>query len=286
MSQKIRLAIQKSGRLSEDSLQLIKESGIRFVKTNGALRAEATNFDLEFLFLRVSDIPGYVEDGLADIGIVGENVHEEKDKDIDLVMPLGFSKCRLSIGVPKSFEYNSIHDLDGKKIATSYPKILGAYLSKNNISASIEEISGSVEIAPGIGLAEGICDIVSTGSTLISNGLKEVEAIYHSEAVLIGHKNLSAEKTAILEKLKFRINAVIAAKNKKYITLNCPDKAIENIISILPGVKSPSVTPLAEKGWNSISSVVDENEFWEIIDKLQEAGAEGILVLPIEKIIR
>jgi ATP phosphoribosyltransferase len=286
MSQKIRLAIQKSGRLSDDSLNLIKESGIRFVKTNGALRAESSNFDLEFLFLRVSDIPGYVEDGLADLGIIGDNVHVEKNKNVDVIMPLGFSKCRLSIGVPKSFEYNSIKDLDGKKIATSYPKILGNFLKENNINASIEEISGSVEIAPSIGLAEGICDIVSTGSTLISNGLKEVETIFKSEAILIGHKNLNAEKVEILNKLKFRINAVLAAKNKKYITLNCPTEATQRIIEILPGVKSPSITTLAEKGWNSISSVVDENEFWDVINKLQDAGAEGILVLPIEKIIR
>lgn len=286
MSQKIRLAIQKSGRLSEDSLSLIKESGIRFVKTSGALRAECSNFELEFLFLRVSDIPGYVEEGIADIGIVGENVHVEKDKDIDVVMPLGFSKCRLSIGVPKSVSYNSIQDFNGKKIATSYPLILGNYLKEKGVDCDIEEISGSVEIAPSIGLAEGICDIVSTGSTLISNGLKEVEEIFRSEAILIGNKKLSNEKLAILDRLKFRINAVLAAKNKKYITLNAPKEKTDLIISILPGVKSPSITPLAQEGWNSISSVVDENDFWSVIDKLQDAGAEGILVLPIEKIIR
>lgn len=286
MSQKLRIAIQKSGRLSDDSLKLIKESGISFSKTGGALRAEADNFPLEFLFLRDDDIPGYVEDGTADIGIVGQNVEVEKGKDIDVAMELGFSKCRLSIGVLKNVEYNGIQDLEGKGIATSYPKLLKRYLDEKGVNAEIHEISGSVEIAPGIGLAEAVCDIVSTGSTLISNGLKEVEAIFKSQAVMIANRDLSPEKKQILDKLIFRITSVLNARNTKYITLNAPHSSLDEIIALLPGVKSPSVMPLMIEGWSSVHTVVNENEFWDVIESLRAAGAEGILVLPIEKIIQ
>ena len=248
--------------------------------------ATATNFPMEFLFLRDDDIPGYVQDGIADIGIVGANEADEKDKDVDLVKSLGFSKCRLSLAIAKNEEYNGLQDFEGKSIATSYPKILGDYLSDNGISADIHEISGSVEIAPSIGLAYGICDIVSSGSTLLSNGLKEVEVIFKSEAVMLANKGLSAEKQAILEKLIFRINAVQAAKNSKYILLNAPNDQIEEIIKILPGMKSPTVLPLAMEGWSSVHTVIQEDDFWQIIEELKEAGAEGILVVPIEKMIQ
>lgn len=285
MTQKLRIAIQKKGRLSEDSLKLIKESGIRFSKSTGTLKADAYNFPLEFLFLRDDDIPGYVEDGTADIGIVGQNECAEKDKDVEVLKALGFSKCRLSIGVPKLTEYTDSSFLNGKNIATSYPVILGKWLKEKGLTADIHEISGSVEIAPSIGLAEAICDLVSTGSTLISNGLKEAEAIFSSEAVLIGHKHMSAQKREILDKLIFRIESVMRAKDKKYITLNCQKSDVQKITDLIPGVKSPSITNLAKDGWVSMHSVVNENEFWDVIDKVREAGAEGVLVLPIEKII-
>ncbi len=285
MSEILRIAVQKKGRLSEDSLKLIKESGINFSKSGGTLKSNAYNFPLEFLYLRDDDIPGYVQDGVADIGIVGENVYVEKDKDVEVIQLLGFSKCRLSIGVPKEFDYKGKEDLQGMNIATSYPNILGTFLKENNIQAESHEISGSVEIAPSIGLADAVCDIVSSGSTLISNGLKEVEVIFKSQAVLIGHKNISSEKQAILDQLLFRMRSVMAAKNTKYITLNAPNEKLDAIISLLPGVKSPSIMPLAKEGWSSVHSVVNENDFWEVIEKLREAGAEGLLVLPIEKII-
>ncbi len=285
MSEVLRLAIQKSGRLSEDSLTLIKECGIDFNKSDNKLTSKAFNFPIEFLFLRDDDIPGYVEDAVADLGIVGQNVLEEKGKHADIIEKLGFSKCRLSIAVPKDYNYESIKSLSGKNIATSYPKILGDFLKKNNVSAHIHEISGSVEIAPNIGLAEGICDLVSSGSTLISNGLKEAEIILHSQALLIGNKSLSATKKELVEQLLFRIKSVQRAKNTKYILLNAPTSSVDTIISLLPGVKSPSVMPLAEEGWVSLHSVVKENEFWEIVEKLKAAGAEGILVMPIEKIV-
>ncbi|MBC7387596.1 MAG: ATP phosphoribosyltransferase [Opitutaceae bacterium] len=285
MSNVLRLAIQKSGRLSEDSLTLIKECGIDFNKSDNKLTSKAFNFPIEFLFLRDDDIPGYVEDAVADLGIVGQNVLEEKGKQANIVEKLGFSKCRLSIAVPKDYNYESIKSLEGKNIATSYPKILGDFLKKNNVSAHIHEISGSVEIAPNIGLAEGICDLVSSGSTLISNGLKEAETILHSQALLIANKNLSAEKTDLVNQLLFRIKSVQRAKNTKYILLNAPTSSVDTIISLLPGVKSPSVMPLAEEGWVSLHSVVKENEFWDIVEKLKAAGAEGILVMPIEKIV-
>lgn len=286
MDTKLRIAVQKSGRLSESSLELITECGISFSKAGGKLKSEAYDFPLEFLYLRDDDIPGYVADGVADIGVVGENVLVEKEQIVDEVLKLGFSKCRLSIGVPKEIDYKNIKDLEGKKIATSYPNILGDYLKKKGVTASIHEISGSVEIAPSIGLADAVCDIVSSGSTLISNGLKEVEAIFKSEAVLIAYKKLSPEKQHILDSLLFRIKAVMNAKNKKYITLNSPNESIQAIIDLIPGVKSPSVTPLVTEGWSSISSVVDEQDFWDIIDGVRALGAQGVLVLPIEKIIK
>ncbi|WP_323756587.1 ATP phosphoribosyltransferase [Roseivirga sp.] len=285
MKNTLRIAVQKSGRLSDDSLALIKECGIKVNNGMGKLKAEASNFPMEFLFLRDDDIPGYVQDGIADIGIVGANEAEEKDKQVDWVKKLGFSKCRLSLAIDKAETYNGIQDFEGKSLATSYPKILGDYLKANNINADIHEISGSVEIAPSIGLAYGICDIVSSGSTLMSNGLKEVEVIFKSEAVMLANKNLSAEKKEILDRLIFRIDAVQTAKNNKYILLNAPNDALESIISILPGMKSPTVLPLATEGWSSVHSVIQEDDFWGIIEELRNAGAQGILVVPIEKMI-
>ncbi|CAD5250756.1 MULTISPECIES: ATP phosphoribosyltransferase [unclassified Imperialibacter] len=281
----LRIAVQKSGRLSEDSFRLIKECGIHFNNGVGKLKASSHNFPMEFLLLRDDDIPGYVADGVADIGIVGLNVVEEKEKDLDIVVKLGFSKCRLSLAIPRNEEYGGIKMLEGKSIATSYPKILGSYLKKNGISSDIHEISGSVEIAPSIGLADAVCDIVSSGSTLLSNGLKEVETIFTSEAVLVGHKGLGAEKKKLLDQLLFRIRSVQNGSNNKYILLNAPNHKIEEIANLLPGMRSPTVLPLATEGWSSIHSVINEDRFWEIIEKLKEAGAEGILVVPIEKMI-
>lgn len=285
MAELIRIAIQKSGRLSEDSLKLIKECGIRFDNGAGKLKTTASNFPAEILFLRDDDIPGYVADGVAHIGIVGQNVSLESDKDVDTVHELGFSKCRLSIGILRGETYNSVKDLEGKSIATSYPRLLGNFLSENEVKAQIHEISGSVEIAPSIGLADAVCDIVSSGSTLLSNGLKEVEVIFRSEAVMIAHKGLSPEQQAVLDQLLFRIKAVQEAKNHKYILLNCPNDSIDEISNYLPGMKSPTVVPLAEEGWSSIHSVLKESDFWENIEKIRQAGAEGILVIPIEKMI-
>ncbi|WMJ73573.1 ATP phosphoribosyltransferase [Cytophagaceae bacterium ABcell3] len=286
MNQILRLAIQKSGRLSEDSLKLIKECAIDIANGGSSLKSTASNFPVEVLFLRDDDIPGYVADGVADIGIVGENVSEETGKYVNVVDRLGFSKCRLSIGIPKNQDYTGPQSLNGKKIATSYPKILSDFLKRENISANIHEISGSVEIAPSIGLADAVCDIVSSGSTLISNGLKEAEVVFRSEAVMISSPQLAEEKNKILQDLLFRMNAVKKARNTKYILLNAPDESIEEIIALLPGVKSPTIMPLAQQGWSSLHSVVNENEFWQVIEKLKNAGAEGILVLPIEKIIQ
>lgn len=281
----LRIAIQKSGRLQEESLKLLKEAGLSFSNGKDQLKTQATNFPVELLFLRDDDIPQYVEDQVADAGIVGENVMIEKQKKNELVRRLDFAKCRLSIAIPRSETYGGISSLAGKNIATSYPTIVKQFLSKNNIQAGIHEISGSVEIAPGIGLADAICDIVSTGSTLLSNGLKEVEVVLKSEAVLIATPNLEAEKKKILDKLLFRIQAVQSAKNNKYILLNCPNDAIEKITSVIPGMKSPTIMPLERKGWSSLHSVVNENDFWEKIDLLKSCGAEGILVIPIEKMI-
>ncbi|HUS00407.1 MAG TPA: ATP phosphoribosyltransferase [Chitinophagaceae bacterium] len=281
----LKIAIQKSGRLYEDSIKLLKECGIEFNNGNKQLKAIAYNFPVEVYFFRDDDIPQYVFDGVADIGFVGENVLREKEKDIDLVYRLGFGRCRLSIAVPKNMAYNSVNDLEGLKIATSYSILLKKFLSERNVNAEIHEISGSVEIAPGIGLADAICDLVSSGSTLFTNGLKEVEVVLRSEAVLAANKNLSVENKAVLEKLLLRINAVKTAKNNKYILLNAPNHQLENIAAVLPGMKSPTVVPLAEEGWSSVQSVVNEDVFWDVIEKLKALGAEGILVVPIEKMI-
>ncbi|MEO6719886.1 MAG: ATP phosphoribosyltransferase [Ferruginibacter sp.] len=281
----LKIAIQKSGRLYEDSVKLLKECGIELNNGNKQLKAVAFNFPLEVYFLRDDDIPQYIYDGVADIGIVGENVVLEKNKDIDLVYRLGFGRCRLSLAVPKSMQYQSIQDLQGLKIATSYATILQNYLTANQIDAEIHEISGSVEIAPGIGLADAICDLVSSGSTLFTNGLKEVEVVLRSEAALAANKNLSDEKKLLLEKLLLRINAVKTAKNNKYILLNAPNHQLPNIFALLPGMKSPTVVALVEEGWSSVQSVINENDFWEVIEKLKEYQAEGIIVLPIEKMM-
>ncbi len=285
MQTKLKIAIQKSGRLSESSLKLLKECGIEFDNGLNKLKAEAFNFPLEVFFLRDDDIPQYVEDGVADIGIVGENVMLEKNKELKLIEKLGFGKCRLSIAIPKEEKYRSLKDFNGKRFATSYPNILSTYLKKNKIKADIQEISGSVEIAPGIGLADAICDLVSSGSTLFTNGLKEVDVVLKSEAVLVANKKLKKEQQLVLEKLLFRITAVRKAKKTKYILLNAPNNKIETICKILPGMKSPTILPLAEKGWSSVHSVVEEDQFWEIIEKLKINGAQGILVVPIEKMI-
>ncbi|MBL7978325.1 MAG: ATP phosphoribosyltransferase [Bacteroidetes Order II. Incertae sedis bacterium] len=281
----IRLAIQKSGRLSEDSLALIRECGIDLPDTKNKLRCVAHNFPVEILFLRDDDIPGYVADGTADLGIVGLNVVEETRKPVEIAEKLGFGTCRLSIAVPKTFEWTGLEALNGRRIATSYPNVLQDFLKNAGISASIHEISGSVEIAPGIGLADAICDLVSSGGTLLSNGLKEVQAILQSEAVIIRHAALSSEKTELLDQLKFRIRSVHRARNFKYILLNAPNEQVPEVIRLLPGMKSPTVLPLALSGWSSVHSVIQEDQFWEIIEGLKAAGAQGILVVPIEKMI-
>ena len=281
----LKIAIQKSGRLYDNSIRLLKECGIELNNGNKELKTAAFNFPLEVYFLRDDDIPQYVFDRVADIGIVGENVLREKGKNISLVNRLGFSKCRLSIAIPKGIEYNTVSDLNGLKIATSYSRLLQNFLNEKNIDAEIHEISGSVEIAPGIGLADAICDLVSSGSTLFTNGLKEVEVVLQSEAVLVANNNLSDSKKEILDKLLLRINAVKTARNSKYILMNAPDHQLKNIAALLPGMKSPTIVPLAEKGWSSVQSVVNENDFWEVIEKLKEFEAEGILVVPIEKMI-
>jgi ATP phosphoribosyltransferase len=281
----LKIAIQKSGRLYEQSVQLFKECGIELNNGNRQLKVKAFNFPAEVYFLRDDDIPQYVSDHVADIGIVGENVFYEKNKAIEVVSQLGFGRCRLSIAVPKSFSYSGIGDLSGLKIATSYRVLLQKFLDENNIDAEIHEISGSVEIAPGIGLADAICDLVSSGSTLFTNNLKEVEVILNSQAVLVANKKLSSENQQILNNLLLRINAVKAAKNFKYILMNAPDHQLQNICALLPGMKSPTIVPLAEKGWSSVQSVVNENDFWEVIEKLKQYEAEGILVVPIEKMI-
>ncbi len=282
---KLKLAIQKSGRLHEDSMKLLKECGIDIHNGVNRLKTEAGNFPLEVFFLRDDDIPQYVEDGVADVGIVGENVVLEKEKKVREIEKLGFGKCRLSIAINKEKNYNTSQDLNGKRIATSYPAIVKKFLNKNNIHAEIHEISGSVEIAPGIGLSDCICDLVSSGSTLFMNGLKEVEIILRSEAELIAGKSLGTEQKALLEKLRFRIQCVKKAKNNKYILLNAPNDKLDIICRLLPGMKSPTIMPLADKGWSSVHSVVNENDFWGIIENLKANGAEGILVSPIEKMV-
>lgn len=282
---KLRIAIQKSGRLYEDSVQLLKECGIALRNVKDRLKTEADNFPLEVFFLRDDDIPQYVEDGVADIGIVGENVLYEKNKQAAIVEKLGFGKCRLSVAIPRSQQYAGIQSLQGKRIATSYPYLVNEFLAKNNVQAEIHEISGSVEIAPGIGLADVVADLVSSGSTLLMNGLKEVEVLLQSQAVLVRNNNLDAEQQKLLDKLVFRIRSVKKANNNKYILLNAPNDKVQEIISLLPGMKSPTVLPLAEAGWSSVHSVLSEDTFWDIIEQLKAAGAQGILVVPIEKMI-
>jgi ATP phosphoribosyltransferase len=281
----LKIAIQKSGRLYEDSVKLLKDCGIDLKNGVNKLKTEADNFPLEVYFLRDDDIPQYVEDAVADIGIVGENVLLEKSKQVQTVEKLGFGKCRLSIAVARKETYEGVGYLQGKKIATSYPVLVKNFLDENKVRAEIHEISGSVEIAPGIGLADAIVDLVSSGSTLFMNGLKEVETVLKSEAVLIRNNDLTPHKEQLLDKLLFRIRAVRKARNNKYILLNAPNESLDQIISLLPGMKSPTVLPLAEAGWSSVHSVLNENEFWEIIEKLKAAGAQGILVVPIEKMI-
>lgn len=283
---KLKIALQKSGRLSEDSHNLLKKCGIGFGSGTGKLRSEAQNFPLEIYFLRDDDIPEYVADGVADIGIVGENVLAESRKNVEIVEKLGFGKCRLSLAVPKNFQFDSVKDLAAKRIATSYPNILRDFFQKNEISAEIHTISGSVEIAPSIGLADAVCDLVSSGSTLFTNGLREVETVLNSEAVLIARPNLDETARKILEKLLFRIKSVKAAAQNKYILLNAPNDKLDEITRFLPGIKSPTVMPLAETGWSSVHSVINENDFWEIVENLKNAGAEGILVLSIDQMIQ
>jgi len=282
---KLKIAIQKSGRLNEDSIKLLKSCGINIKNGIDQLKVDVSNFPIELLYLRNSDIPQYLEDGVVDVAIIGENLLIEKQKEIEIVEKLGFSKCKVSLAVPKEVEDESIRFFDGKKIATSYPNTVQAYFDKNNIKADIHVISGSVEIAPNIGLADGICDIVSSGSTLFKNGLKETQVILKSEAVLAKSKDLNQEKEAILARLLFRIQAVLRAKNTKYILMNVPNKNIEKVTSILPVLKSPTILPLAKEGWSSLHSVIKEEEFWEVIDELKLAGAEGILVVPIDKMV-
>ncbi len=282
----LKIALQKNGRLSDLSLNLIEECGIIFANEGkGKLISVGQNFPADVLYIRDDDIPQYVFDGVADIGIVGENEVMEKGKDVKIIERLGFAKCRLSLAISQSVEYKGKEYFNGKRIATSYPKILKKYLNNNNIQAEIHEISGSVEIAPGIGLADSIFDIVSTGSTLVSNRLKEVEVVFHSEAVIIANKCIPEKKKGMLDDLLFRIKSVQRSKNNKYILLNAPDDKLDKIVELLPGIKSPTVMPLYQKGWSSLHTVVNENDFWEVINKLKEYGAQGILVSSIEKMI-
>lgn len=282
---KLKVAIQKSGRLSEKSLELLNECGIKVSNSDRKLKTEAKNFPMEILFLRDDDIPQYVEQGVADIGILGENEVLEKDKEVKIIERLGFGNCRLSLAIPKDDIYTDVSYFQGKKVATSYPKILRKFFVEKNITADIEEIGGSVEIATSIGLAEGIFDIVSTGSTLVMNGLKEIETVLKSEAVMISNKNLSSEKNEILQKLLFRIKAYKNGTRNKYIVLNAPNDSLDKICTLIPGMKTPTILPLSNSGWSSVHSVIEEDDFWNVIDALKNYGAEGILVLPIEKMI-
>ena len=281
----IKIAIQKSGRLNIDSLEILKQCGISIDNGKDQLKVAARNFPLEVLYLRNGDIPQYLRDGVVDLAIIGENLIHEKGKGIETIEHLGFSKCRVSIALPKEVEFNNINELDGKRIATSYPNTVKRFFEENGIAADIHIINGSVEIAPNIGLADAICDIVSSGSTLFKNNLKEVVKIIESEAVLVQAPNLSSEKNELIEKLRFRLRAVLRAKKSKYILLNTPNDKIEQISNILPVLKSPTVLPLSQKGWSSLHSVIDEGSFWDVIDALKEAGAEDILVCPIEKMV-
>ena len=285
MTENLKIAVQKKGRLYDGSISLLKECGIDVSNGNNQLRVQAANFPLEVFFLRDDDIPEYVQDAVVDIGFVGENVIVEKNKKVISVEKLGFGKCRLSIAIPKNGSIKSSTDLNDKKIATSYPLILSNYLNEKNIRATIQEISGSVEIAPRIGLADAICDLVSSGSTLFSNELTELETVLKSEAVLISNKNLSAGRQDLLDKLLFRIRAVKKAKNNKYVLLNAPNDKLNAIVRLLPGMKSPTILPLAESGWSSVHSVISENDFWDVIESLKANGAQGILIVPIEKMI-
>ena len=282
---KLTIAIQKSGRLYEDSISMLKECGIDLRNVKDRLKTQSDNFPVEVFFLRDDDIPQYVEDAVADIGIVGENVLLEKGKTVEVIEQLGFGKCRLSIAVPRNMEFIDAVSLEGKRIATSYPRLLSQFLLDKGVKAEIHEISGSVEIAPGIGLADAVADLVSSGGTLFMNGLKEVETILASQAVLVKNVSLTVEKLAIVEKLLFRIRAVKKSKRNKYILLNAPNEKLPDILALLPGMKSPTILPLAESGWSSVHSVLSEDTFWDIIEQLKLAGAQGILVIPIEKMI-
>ncbi|MGW9686201.1 ATP phosphoribosyltransferase [Flagellimonas sp. 2504JD1-5] len=282
---KIRIAVQKSGRLNEDSLKMLKDCGISIDNGKDQLKATARNFPLEVFYLRNGDIPQYLKDGVVDIAIIGENVLIEKGNDISIVERLNFSKCKVSLAIPKAIAYNSVKDFEGKRIATSYPNTVKEYFKKKGVNADLHIINGSVEIAPNIGLADGICDIVSSGSTLFKNNLKEVEVILKSEAVLAVSPKISEERKEILEKLKFRIKSVLQARQNKYVLLNAPNEKLDDIISLLPGMRSPTVLPLAEEGWSSVHTVINRDTFWEVIDELKQAGAEGILVCPIEKMV-
>ena len=281
----LKIAIQKAGRLNEESLQILKDCGISIDNGKDQLKASARNFPLEILYLRNGDIPQYLRDGVVDAAIIGENLLVEKGKDLAVIEKLGFSKCRVSLAIPKGVEYNSIKELEGKRIATSYPNTVKEYLVAKGVNAELHIINGSVEIAPNIGLADAICDIVSSGSTLFKNNLEEVEVMLKSEAVLAVAPNLSAEKEQILNRLQFRIKSVLKARDSKYVLLNAPNEKIKDIVKVLPGMRSPTVLPLVEEGWSSIHTVINKDRFWEIIDELKSVGAEGILVCPIEKMV-
>lgn len=282
---KIRIAVQKSGRLNEDSLRILKECGIAIDNGKDQLKAISRNFPLEVFYLRNGDIPQYLKDGVVDIAIIGENVLLEKGQDIEIAERLNFSKCRVSMAIPKSASYQSFKDFEGKRIATSYPNTVQKFLDEKGINAELHIINGSVEIAPSIGLSDAICDIVSSGSTLFKNNLKEVEILIESEAVLAISPKIIEERTVILEQLRFRIRSVLQARQNKYVLMNAPNEKLESIISVLPGMRSPTVLPLAQEGWSSVHSVINKDKFWEVIDELKSAGAEGILVCPIEKMV-
>jgi ATP phosphoribosyltransferase len=281
----LRIAVQKSGRLNEDSMRILKDIGISIDNGKDQLKASARNFPLEVFYLRNGDIPQYLRDGVVDAAIIGENVLIEKGSEIEFVERLGFSKCKVSIAVPKESNANSLKDLAGKRIATSYPETVKQFLKQQNIEAQLHKINGSVEIAPNIGLADGICDIVSSGSTLFKNGLKEIEVLLKSEAVLAVSPQISSDRKVILEKIQFRIQSVLKGRNSKYVLLNAPNEKLDAILKLLPGMRSPTVLPLAEEGWSSVHTVISKNEFWEIIEDLKANGAEGILVCPIEKMV-
>ena len=281
----LRIAVQSKGRLFEDTMALLSEAGIKVSSSKRTLLVQSSNFPIEVLYLRDDDIPQSVATGVADLGIVGQNEYEERQEDAEVIRPLGFSKCRLSLAIPKAEKYTGLQWFEGKKIATSYPGILRRFMQKNRIAADIHVITGSVEISPGIGLADAIFDIVSSGSTLVSNNLSEVEVVMKSEALLIGNRGMDEDKRAILDEFLFRIEAVKAAEDKKYVLMNVPTERVDDVVSVLPGAKSPTVMPLATPGWSSVHTVIDEKRFWEIIRQLKEYGAQGILVLPVEKMI-